>query len=104
MYWRDSAELSRGIRWSLVGLRLLAFAGILFFFLDLEKRTEDREIKPSRTVLLVDTSQSMALRDSRVRSEFVHVQSHRPGHRRAARRRADPATARPARRGGLPVR
>ncbi|MHB8970383.1 MAG: VWA domain-containing protein [Pirellulaceae bacterium] len=64
VYWRDSAELSRGVRWSLVVLRLLAFAGILFFFLDLEKRTEDREIKPSRTVLLVDTSQSMALRDS----------------------------------------
>ncbi|MHB0956154.1 MAG: VWA domain-containing protein [Pirellulaceae bacterium] len=64
MYWRDSAELSRGVRWSLVGLRLLAFVGILFFFLDLEKRTEDREIKPSRTALLVDTSQSMALRDS----------------------------------------
>ena len=64
MYWRDSADLSRGIGWSLAALRLLAFAGILFFFLDLEKRTEDREIKPSRTVLLVDTSQSMALRDS----------------------------------------
>ncbi len=64
MYWRDSAELSRGIGWSLTALRLLAFAGILFYFLDLEKRTEDREIKPSRTALLVDTSQSMALRDS----------------------------------------
>ena len=67
MYWRDSTDLSRGVGWSLAALRLLAFAGILFFFLDLEKRTEDREIKPSRAVLLVDTSQSMGLRDTAVR-------------------------------------
>ncbi len=64
MYWFDSVELSRGIRWSLVLLRLMAFAGILFFFLDLEKRTEEREIKPSRATLLIDTSQSMGLQDT----------------------------------------
>mgnify|MGYP003732494239 CR=1 FL=1 len=64
MYWRDRVDLSRGVGWSLTFLRLLAFTGILFFFLDLEKRTEDREIKPSRAVLLVDTSQSMGLRDT----------------------------------------
>jgi hypothetical protein len=64
IYWRDGVDLSRGVRWSLVGLRLCALVGILFFFLDLEKRTEDREIKPSRALLLVDTSQSMALRDT----------------------------------------
>ncbi len=63
MYWFDSVELSRGVRWSLVLLRLLAFGGILFFFLDLEKRTEEQEIKPSRAVLLIDTSQSMGLKD-----------------------------------------
>lgn len=64
IYWRDGADLSRGVRWSLVALRLCALLGILFFFLDLEKRTEDREVKPSRALLLVDTSQSMALRDT----------------------------------------
>ncbi|MFO7906749.1 MAG: hypothetical protein ACQESR_25895 [Planctomycetota bacterium] len=64
MYWRDGVELSRGVRWSLVLLRILAFAGILFFFLDLEKRTEQREVKPSRVALLVDTSQSMAIKDA----------------------------------------
>ncbi len=64
MYWMDSVELSRGVSWSLVLLRLLAFGGILFFFLDLEKRTEQREIKPSRTAILIDTSQSMALQDN----------------------------------------
>ncbi len=63
VYWRDSVELSRGVSWSLVLLRLLAFGGILFFFLNLEKRTEQREIKPSRTAVLIDTSQSMALKD-----------------------------------------
>ncbi len=64
MYQRDGRELSRGVRWSLTALRLLALGGIAFFFLDLEKRTEDREIKASRAVLLIDTSQSMALRDA----------------------------------------
>lgn len=64
MYWFDSVELSRGVSWSLVLLRILAFGGILFFFLDLEKRTEQREIKPSRTAILVDTSQSMAIKDT----------------------------------------
>lgn len=64
MYWFDSVELSRGVSWSLVLLRVLAFGGILFFFLDLEKRTEQREVKPSRTAVLVDTSQSMTIKDT----------------------------------------
>lgn len=64
MYWRDSVELGRGLTWSLVLLRILAFGGILFFFLDLEKRTEQREVKPSRAALLIDTSQSMAIKDA----------------------------------------
>lgn len=64
MYWFDSVELSRGVSWTLLLLRVLAFGGILFFFLDMEKRTEEREIKPSRAAVLVDTSQSMALRDT----------------------------------------
>lgn len=60
-YWYDSVELSRGARWSLTLLRLAAFAGILFFFLGMEKRTEESQIRPSRAILLVDTSQSMGL-------------------------------------------
>lgn len=64
MYWRDGAELTRGVRWSLVLLRVLAFGGVLFFFLDLEKRTEQRDVKPSRVAVLVDTSQSMAVKDT----------------------------------------
>jgi hypothetical protein len=64
MYFYDCIELRRGVAWSLVALRVLAFGGILFFFMDLEKRTERRETKHSRAILLVDTSQSMGLRDS----------------------------------------
>ncbi|MCH5377009.1 MAG: hypothetical protein JJ992_23840, partial [Planctomycetes bacterium] len=64
MYRRDSIELSRGLTWLFVTLRLLAFAGILFYFFDLEKRTERKLVKNSRVLLLVDTSQSMGLQDS----------------------------------------
>ena len=61
MYWYDGVELSRGVRWSLALLRLAAFGSILFFFFGLEKRTEESEIKPSRAIVLLDTSQSMGL-------------------------------------------
>lgn len=64
MYRKDSVELSRGLSWLLVGLRLLAFVGVLFYFLNLEKRTERKLVKNSRVLLLVDTSQSMELPNS----------------------------------------
>ena len=64
MYLRDSVELSRGLSWLLVLLRLAAFAGVLFYFFHLEKRTERRLVKNSRVLLLVDTSQSMGLQDN----------------------------------------
>ncbi len=64
VYRRDSIELSRSLRWLLVGLRLLAFAGVLFYFFDLEKRAERQVVQNSRVLLLVDTSQSMGLADS----------------------------------------
>src|SRR5688572_5738182 len=79
MYVKDSVELSFSFTVVLVLLRVLAFAGILFFFFNLEKRAERRLVKTSRAILLVDTSQSMALRDAdspggstgRSRIEFV---------------------------------
>jgi len=64
MYRRDSVELRRGLAWLLVALRIGAFLGILFFYLDLERRAERRIVKNSRVHVLVDTSQSMGLRDS----------------------------------------
>ncbi len=63
MYRKDSVELTRGLTWALVALRLLAFASVLFYFFNLEKRTERQLVKNSRVVLLVDTSQSMGLQD-----------------------------------------
>ena len=64
MYVKDGVELPASFAVVLVLLRVLAFAGILFFFFNLEKRAERSLVKNSRAVLLVDTSQSMALRDS----------------------------------------
>ena len=63
LYRRDSYELSRSVRWLLLFLRLAAFVGLLVFFLKIEKRTEQKLVKGSRAVLLIDTSQSMGLSD-----------------------------------------
>ena len=63
MYWWDARGLGRGKRWLLLLLRVVAFVGILVFFLDLQKRTEQKLIKNSRVALLVDTSQSMGIAD-----------------------------------------
>ncbi len=79
MYVKDSVELPMSFAMVLVLLRVLAFVGILFFFFNLEKRAERILVKNSRAVLRVDTSQSMALRDTessggstgRSRIEFV---------------------------------
>src|SRR5437762_2420629 len=64
MYRKDSVELPRGLAILFCTLRLLAFAGILFYFFGLEKRAERKLVKNSRAILLVDTSQSMGRRDS----------------------------------------
>ena len=64
LYMRDTVELPRGKRWLLLALRVLAFVGLLAFFLDLEKRSERKLVKNSRLVLLIDTSQSMGLSGS----------------------------------------
>src|SRR3954471_22385380 len=63
MYRKDSVELPRGLAILLCTLRLLAFVGILFYFFGLEKRAERKLVKNSRAILLIDTSQSMGLRD-----------------------------------------
>ncbi len=63
MYRRDSQDLSRGVRWSLVVLRVSAFTAILFFFLDLERGVERKLVIDSRVAILVDVSQSMARQD-----------------------------------------
>jgi len=63
MYFMDSRQLARGKRWLLLFLRVTAFLGLLVFFLDLQKRTEQKLVKNSRFAVLVDTSQSMGIAD-----------------------------------------
>ncbi|MFP6602346.1 MAG: VWA domain-containing protein [Pirellulaceae bacterium] len=63
MYRRDSVELPVGTSIALMFLRTVAYFGILFFFLNLEKLTEQTLTKNSRALVLIDTSQSMGLRD-----------------------------------------
>lgn len=64
MYRKDSSEVPRALAVLLCLLRLTAFAGILFFFFGLEKRAERKLVKNSQAILLIDTSQSMGIRDS----------------------------------------
>jgi hypothetical protein len=64
MYRRDSVELPRSLAILLTLLRLVAFAGILFYYFKLERRAEREITKHSRAIVLVDTSQSMSIRDN----------------------------------------
>lgn len=63
MYKRDSVELRPGVGVLLAALRVLAFVGILAYYLNLEKRSESEIIHNSRVLVLVDTSLSMGLHD-----------------------------------------
>jgi hypothetical protein len=64
MVRRDSVELRRPVGLLLLVLRVTALAGLLAFYLHLEKRTERKVVHNSRVVLLVDTSLSMGLHDT----------------------------------------
>ena len=63
VYWyrKDWVELPKSIGWTLLTLRLLALLGLLIFFFDLQKRTEQRVTRASRLSVLVDTSLSMSM-------------------------------------------
>ncbi|WDQ15868.1 VWA domain-containing protein [Rhodopirellula sp. P2] len=60
-YKRDVGELRRPVRWTLIGLRLVAVTALVFLFFDLVRRTERRVTRPSEVIVMVDTSQSMSL-------------------------------------------
>ena len=64
MYRRDSVELPRGLNWLLTGAPLAGVRRGAVLLLQSGKRTERQLVKNSRVVLLVDTSQSMGLRDA----------------------------------------
>ncbi len=63
IYWyrRDWVELPRALGWTLLVLRVTAFVGIAIFFMDLQRRSEQKVVRPSRLAVLVDTSLSMSL-------------------------------------------
>ena len=63
LYRRDTVELPQQVRWTLLVLRVLAFVGILVYFLDLEKRSQRQLVKDSRALVLIDTSLSMGIQD-----------------------------------------
>jgi hypothetical protein len=63
MYRRDSVELHPALGLLLTGLRLLAFAGLLFIYLQPQWRTDEQVVVNSRALVLVDTSLSMGLHD-----------------------------------------
>ncbi|MEM9586922.1 MAG: VWA domain-containing protein [Planctomycetota bacterium] len=61
LYRRDVVELSRPIRWTLMTLRLAAVVALIIFFFSPQRRSERTVTRSSEVVVLVDTSQSMAL-------------------------------------------
>ncbi|MCA9125797.1 MAG: hypothetical protein KDB22_01885 [Planctomycetales bacterium] len=63
VYWyrRDSVEQPKPVGWALVMLRIAAMLGLLFHFMQFEKRSEQKIVRQSRLAVLVDTSLSMTL-------------------------------------------
>jgi hypothetical protein len=61
VYRRDAIELSRGPRFAVMLLRCLALAGLIVFFLGIERRTTRDVVHNSQVAVLVDVSQSMGL-------------------------------------------
>jgi hypothetical protein len=69
LYRRDTVELARTPRYGIVFLRLVALAGLLIFFLGIERRTTREVVHNSQVAVLVDVSQSMGLGEHENASE-----------------------------------
>jgi hypothetical protein len=63
LYRRDTVELPKGIGILLAVLRCVALAGLLVFFLGIERRTTHEVVHESQVAVLVDSSLSMGLAD-----------------------------------------
>ncbi len=61
LYRRDVNELPKPIRFTLIALRITTILALVFFFFDLQRRTERMVTRPSEVAVLVDVSQSMSL-------------------------------------------
>ncbi|HEX3600862.1 MAG TPA: vWA domain-containing protein [Lacipirellulaceae bacterium] len=64
LYRRDAVELTRGTRLGVMLLRCLALAGLIVFFLGIERRTTREVVHNSQVAVLVDVSQSMGLSEN----------------------------------------
>ncbi|HYO25634.1 MAG TPA: hypothetical protein VEQ85_11885 [Lacipirellulaceae bacterium] len=65
LYRRESGALPRWAGFVLGGLRLMALAGAIVYFLNPVKRADQEVVTQSRVAVLVDSSQSMAVQDER---------------------------------------
>ncbi|MFM7932589.1 MAG: hypothetical protein ACKO9Q_33130, partial [Pirellula sp.] len=63
VYWyrKDWEELPKSLGYALLILRLTALIGIFIFFMDLQKRSERRDVRSSKVAVMVDTSLSMTM-------------------------------------------
>jgi hypothetical protein len=61
LYRRDTVELSLPVRIGVAVLRTIALAGLVVFFLGIERRTTSEVVHHSQVAVLVDVSQSMGL-------------------------------------------
>jgi hypothetical protein len=56
LYRRDTIELPRHVRVPLMVLRVIALAGLLVFFLGIERRTTREVVHNSQVAMIVDTT------------------------------------------------
>jgi hypothetical protein len=61
LYRRDTIEMSRPARLSVMTLRFIALAGLFVFFLGIQRRTTTEIVHNSQVAVLIDVSQSMGL-------------------------------------------
>jgi hypothetical protein len=61
LYRRDTVEMALPVRVGVAALRTIALAGLLVFFLGIERRTTSEVVHNSQVAVLVDVSQSMGL-------------------------------------------
>jgi hypothetical protein len=69
LYRRESTAIPPVLRVVFPCLRMIAWIGIVLFFLGLESRTDQQTVTDSQVVLLVDTSQSMSVADVNAESQ-----------------------------------
>ncbi|MEM8944864.1 MAG: hypothetical protein AAGD11_06735 [Planctomycetota bacterium] len=62
-YYRERKSISRSTRWILTALRVTALVALALYFLGPEKRSDSEVQTSSEVAILVDTSQSMSVRD-----------------------------------------